>query len=164
MNEIKKKIALVPGSFDPFTVGHRYVAQRAASVFDKVFVAVMINDAKQYMFTAEQRVEIAKRSLSDLTNVEVIYDGGMLVDLFDKISASAIVKGIRNGEDLAYENEMARYNLEKNPRAITLYVPSDPRVELVSSTLVRSNSDSPELFAECICEGARDYVLDILKK
>lgn len=162
MNNKFGKTALVPGSFDPFTVGHRHVVQNAARAFDRVVVAVMINDKKKYMLSPKQRVRIAQLSLSDLPNVEVIYDSGMLVDLFDRVGASAIVKGIRNAEDLAYENEMAKYNAEKNPGAVTLYVPADGSLSSVSSTVVRARENDPEGFLEYICDGAKEYVREIL--
>ena len=162
INNKKERIALVPGSFDPFTVGYRAVVLKAAAAFDRVVVAVMINDQKKYMFSSEQRVNIAKLSLSDVPNVEVIYDSGMLVDLFDKVGASAIVKGIRNADDLEYENKMAKYNAEHNPRAVTLYVPADDDLACVSSTVVRSRDSDAEGFIEYICDGARNFVRDIL--
>lgn len=160
----KERIALVPGSFDPFTVGHRAVVLKAAAAFDRVVVAVMINDAKKYMFSSEQRVEIARLSLADIPCVDVIYDAGMLVDLFDKVGASAIVKGIRNADDLEYENGMAEYNLARNSRAVTLYVPSDEELACVSSTAVRSRNGNPEAFLEYLCDGARTFVGEIIGK
>ena len=93
------KIAVVPGSFDPMTVGHVNIIERASKLFDKVFVAVMINDTKQYMFTREQRTEIAKLSVAHLPNVEVIFDDGMLWELSLRLGATVIVKGIRDYKD-----------------------------------------------------------------
>lgn len=162
MKDKRERIALVPGSFDPFTVGHRDVVLKAAAVFDRAVVAVMVNDQKKYMFSSEQRVDIARLSLADIPNVEVIYDSGMLVDLFDKVGASAIVKGIRNAEDLAYENKMAKYNSEQNPRAVTVYVPAEDGHAEVSSTAVRAREGDDEAFLEYLCDGAREYVKDVL--
>lgn len=162
MTSNKERIALVPGSFDPFTVGHRDVVLKASAAFDRVVVAVMINDQKKYMFSSEQRVEIARMSLADIPNVKVIYDGGMLVELFDRLGASAIVKGIRNVEDLAYENKMAKYNSEQNPRAVTVYVPAEDGHAAVSSTAVRAREDDDEAFLEYLCDGAREYVRELL--
>ena len=164
MQSNNERIALVPGSFDPFTVGHRDVVEKAAKAFDRVVVAVMINDKKKYMLSSEQRVTIARLSLSDLPNVEVVYDGGMLTDLFERIGASAIVKGIRNADDLAYENEMAKYNTERDPRAVTLYVSASDGLTRVSSTAARSCSDAPNEFLTYICPLAREYVKEIIDK
>lgn len=132
------KIAILPGSYDPMTVGHVNVIERAARMFDEVVVAVMNNDSKQYMLTAEERTVIATVSCAHIQNARVIADGGMLVDLVDAIDACAIVKGIRNEDDLAYEQNMARWNKEKNPRAETLYLPCDDALSEISSTAVRA--------------------------
>ena len=139
-------IALIPGSFDPITLGHVNIIERAAKMFDKVVVAVMINDSakyheglssKQYMFTMEERLEIAKLSLSHIENVEVIARRGLLIDLFDEIEATAIVKGIRNSADLEYEMIHAKWNKAHNDRAETLFLPADESLTAVSSTKVR---------------------------
>lgn len=148
------RIALIPGSFDPLTLGHVNIIERASKMFDKVFVAVMINDSakydsslssKKYMFSMEERLEIARLSLSHIENVEVIARTGMLIDLVDEISATAIVKGIRNSADLEYEMIHARWNKEHNPRAETLFLPADESLTQVSSTEVRRIIESGEL-------------------
>ena len=131
------KIAILPGSYDPITVGHVNVIERASAMFDEVIVAVMNNESKRYMLTLEQRTELATLSCAHLSGVRVICDGGMLVDLVDRVGACAIVKGVRNEVDFAYEQKMAFYNKEKNPRADTLYLPCNPNFVAVSSTAVR---------------------------
>ena len=145
------KIALVPGSFDPITLGHVNIIERAARMFDKVYVAVMINDSakydsslssKKYMFSMEERLEIARLSLSHIENVEVIARTGMLIDLVDEINATAIVKGIRNAADLEYEMIHAKWNKAHNDRAETLFLPADESLMSVSSTRVRELIDA----------------------
>ena len=129
--------ALMPGSFDPMTLGHLNIVKRALEEYDKVTVAVMINDAKTYAHTIEERAEMARLTVAALPQVEVVVDRGMLVDLFDRIGADVIVKGVRNEKDLAYEQEMAAYNLAKNPRARTVLYEADPAFGDLSSTVVR---------------------------
>ena len=129
--------ALIPGSFDPMTLGHLDIIKRARRLYDKVTVAVMINEKKTYSHTLDERAEMARLTLSDLPDVEVITDSGMLVDLFDRIGADVIVKGIRNEKDRAYEEEMARFNLSRNPRAKTVFLEAADDYETVSSTGVR---------------------------
>ena len=107
--------ALIPGSFDPMTLGHLNIVERALKEYDKVTVAVMINESKQYAHTIEERAEMARLTVSGLARVQVVTDRGMLVDLFDRIGATAIVKGVRDEKDRAYEQAMADYNLAKNP-------------------------------------------------
>ena len=140
------RIALIPGSFDPITLGHVNIVQRAAKIFDKVYVAVMINDSakydsslssKNYMFDMEERLEIARLSLAHIDNVEVIARTGMLIDLFDELSATAIVKGIRNANDLEYEMIHAKWNKAHNERAETLFLTAYEALTSVSSTEVR---------------------------
>ena len=123
---------------------------------EKVFVAVMINDSakydsslssKKYMFTMEERLEIARLSVSHIENVEVIARTGMLIDLFDELEATAIVKGIRNAADLEYEMIHAKWNKAHNERAETLFLPADESFNNVSSTEVRRAIESGDLEA-----------------
>ena len=139
-------VALIPGSYDPITLGHVNVIERAAKNADKVYVAVMNNDSakhssvlssKTYMFSMDERFELAKRSLSHIKNVEVVSSCGMLIDLFDELSADVIIKGIRTSADLEYEMIHAKWNKEHNPRLETLFLPADDSLKSVSSTLVR---------------------------
>lgn len=133
----KKRIAIVPGSFDPITNGHIFVINEAIKSYDKVYVAVMINSEKKYMFDLEQRTAIAKAALSDTKNVEVISYDGWLWQLATDLCADAIVKGYRNEKDLAYEREMARFNEERAKNTKTVLLKTDEAVAKISSTLVR---------------------------
>lgn len=135
------KIAIVPGSFDPITVGHVDLIERAAALFDEVVVAVMINADKTYRFSKEQRLELATLSCAHIPGARVVFDEGMLVDLFDRVGANVIVKGLRNAEDFVYEQRMASYNKEKNPKAETVYLPCAEGYEGITSTVVRRRLD-----------------------
>ncbi len=139
-------VALIPGSFDPITLGHVDIIERAAGKFEKVVVAVMNNDSakhdktlssKTYLFDMAMRMEFVKLSTEHIENVEVISSSGMLIDLFDEVGADVIVKGVRNGEDLEYEMKHAKWNKEHNGRVETLYLPANERLVSVSSTAVR---------------------------
>lgn len=130
-------IALLPGSYDPITLGHLDMIARAAAAFDEVVVAVMNNVAKTYRFTMAERAELARVATAEMPTVRVVADAGMLVDLFDTVGADVIVKGVRNETDRAYENEMAAYNLAKNPRARTELWQAADDFEDISSTRVR---------------------------
>ena len=143
-------VALIPGSFDPITLGHVNIIERAAKMSDKVYVAVMNNDSakhssvlssKTYMFDMETRRELVRLSLSHIENVEVVSSSGMLIDLFDELSADVIIKGIRTSADLEYEMIHARWNKEHNPRLETLFLPADESLASVSSTRVRELLD-----------------------
>ena len=139
-------ITLVPGSFDPITLGHVNIIERAAKMSDKVYVAVMNNDSakhssvlqsKTYMFDMKTRLEIVRLSLAHIENVEVISSSGMLIDLFDELLADVIIKGIRSSADLEYELIHANWNKEHNPRVETMFLPADEGLVSVSSTRVR---------------------------
>lgn len=152
------KIAIVPGSFDPMTTGHINIIERASLLFDKVYVAVMMNDTKTYMFTNEQRTEIAKLSLMHLDNVEVIFDGGMLWELAARLGACAIVKGIRDDKDYHYEFEMSQYNYRRNPNAQTVFLPCDEGAREISSTAVREKLNKSEDISDVVSKNAIEYL------
>ena len=166
------KIALIPGSFDPITLGHVNIIERAAKTFDKVYVAVMNNDSskyssslssKSYTFKPEERLLMACASVSHLENVEAIYrEGIMLIDLFDELGAAAIVKGIRNANDLEYEMIHAKWNKEHNERAETLFLPADERFSAVSSTAVREMIAEGKF--EALCGIVHEKALELIKK
>jgi pantetheine-phosphate adenylyltransferase len=139
-------IGLIPGSFDPITLGHVNIIERAAGKFDTVYVAVMNNDSakhdktlssKTYTFDMSERVKMVELSTAHIENVKVISFEGMLIDLFDEIGADVIVKGIRNAADLEYEMIHAKWNKAHNPRLETLFMMADENLCAISSTLVR---------------------------
>ena len=155
------KIAVIPGSFDPMTTGHINIIERASKLFDKVFVAVMINSSKQYLFSQEQRTEIARLSCAHIENVEVIFDDGMLWELALRLDACAIVKGIRDDKDYHYEFEMAQFNALKNPDAQTVFLPCDEGAREISSTVVRDRLANGEDISDIVSKSALEYIKSI---
>ena len=162
-------IALIPGSFDPITLGHVDVIERTAKKFDKVYVSVMNNDSskhdktlssKSYMFDMDTRLDFVRLSTEHILNVEVISSSGMLIDLFDEIGADVIVKGIRNEKDLNYELIHAKWNKEHNPRVETLFLPASENLGDVSSTVVRKmiNEKNYEGLYEVLSEKAIEHL------
>lgn len=157
--------AIIPGSFDPMTLGHKQVIAAAAEIFDEVIVLVMHNDmtkyvadakVKQYAFDTEARVHIARLTCADIPGVRVEARGGLLIDAFDEFGGDVIVKGVRNELDFAYEQIHASWNLAHNPRARTLYLPADPAYARVSSTLARTRLQNGEDVSDIL---ARDAVI-----
>lgn len=134
-----QRIAVVPGSFDPITNGHLDVILRATELYDQVVVAIMINPQKNYLFTIEQRQRLAELAVANHERIRVVSSKGMLWELARDLNACAIVKGYRNAVDYAYEQEMAKYNREKNPFAETVLLKAEEQWNHVSSTLVREN-------------------------
>ena len=108
-------IALYPGSFDPITNGHVDIAARAAKLFQKVVIGVYNSPAKDLLFTTEERVDLARQSLSDYPNIEVASFSGLMVTYAEKVGAQAIVRGLRIGADFEYEREMALMNKNLSP-------------------------------------------------
>ena len=131
------KIAVIPGSFDPMTLGHLELIKTVAKRYDEVVVAVMVNRAKKYLFDEPTRVSIAEETVKELSNVRVISDSGMLIDLFDRLGADAVCKGWRNQKDYDYELHMADWNSSHNPRFRTEMIRAKSAVEHISSTEVR---------------------------
>lgn len=164
MKDLKKNIAIVPGSFDPITNGHVDIVKRAADMYAKVYLAVMINPSKKYMFTIDERKSIAKAAVTDITNVEVITSEGMLWELARDLKANAIVKGYRNETDLEYENKMAEYNSAHYPDAPTVMLKADKGLTEVSSTAVRELINNGEVLDSVLPRGAIEQINKIRSK
>lgn len=137
MKKDLETIAVVPGSFDPITYGHIELVKQALQKYDHVYLAVMMNSAKEYLFSIEERTAIAKVALAAFDRVTVISSEGMLWKLAEELHATGIVKGYRNACDLAYEQEMAAFNLAHNPHAPTELLLSPDALSNISSTAVR---------------------------
>ena len=129
--------AIVTGSFDPITVGHEDLIRRAASVFDEVVVVVADNRGKDYLFTPEQRLQFVQLTCAGMPGVSVRFSPRMLYEFCRELDTFTVCKGVRNAEDLAWENEQAVWNRERDGRIETVYLPSDPAFADVSSTRVR---------------------------
>lgn len=131
--------AIYPGSFDPPTLGHLDIIQRAAAQFDRVIVCVMFNSAKSGLFTPEERVALLRQSLSGLEgveNVEVDRDSGLLVDYARRRGAGCVVKGLRSVADFEYELQMADVN-RRLTGLETFFLTARPELGFLSSTIVR---------------------------
>jgi pantetheine-phosphate adenylyltransferase len=143
--------AVCPGSFDPVTLGHVDVFERAAAQFDEVVVAVLVNPNKAGMFTAEERIELIRESTTHLTNLRVQSGSGLVVDFVKSQGMTAIVKGLRTGTDFEYELQMAQMN--KHVAGVdTFFVATSPQYSFVSSSLAKEvallGGDVSELLPE----------------
>ena len=157
-------LAIVPGSFDPMTLGHLELVRAVARMYDEVVVAVMINPAKKYLFDMETRVEIARLTVSELRNVRVISEKGLLIDLFDTLGADAVCKGWRNDADYAYEIKMADWNRDHNPRFVTKLFRSHGDTASLSSTEVREALLSGNAPTELVHADALPLIIGKLKQ
>ena len=131
------KIAIYPGSFDPVTSGHLNIIQRAAKIFDKLIVCVMVNAGKNPMFTLEERVDLIRRITSNLTNVEVDSSSELLADYARKRGSCVIVKGLRAGSDFENEFQMALINHKINPDLDTMFMTAESQYMYLSSSTVK---------------------------
>ncbi len=130
------KRALIPGTFDPFTVGHLELVKIAASLFDEVVVCIFVNPEKKHLFNEEARLAMIRTAVADFPCVRVDVDHGYTADYAERIGADFIVRGIRNETDAGYELPMADFN-RRRTGVKTLLIPSPEELASVSSTRVR---------------------------
>ncbi len=131
------RIAIYPGSFDPITLGHLDIIQRAATMFDKLIVVVMTNVNKKCSFSAEERRNLIIKTVADIPNVEVDFYDGLLADYARIHSAKAIIKGLRAMSDFEYEFQMALTNKKLNPDVETLFLTTSTQYMYLSSSMVK---------------------------
>ena len=129
--------AVCPGSFDPVTLGHLDIIQRASNMFESVIVLVLNNAAKAPTFSVEERVDMLERSIGGLSNVSVDTDDGLLAEYTRLHGARAIVKGLRAVSDFEYEFQMALINKKLNPEAETVFLTTSAENLYLSSSIVR---------------------------
>ena len=137
MKNKTERIGFYPGSFDPVTLGHLDIIKRAAPLFDKLYLGVLINFGKKTLFSAEERVNMLERVTRDLPNVEVISFSGLLVDCCRKYGAFTLVRGIRGVTDFDYEMQLAQGYRALDERIDTIFLFADPAVSYVSSSSAR---------------------------
>ncbi len=131
------KTCIYPGSFDPVTLGHLDVIRRAASIFDKVVVVVMVNAKKKTLFTLEERSELIKRVTRDLPNVSVSFSDDLLSRYADTLGDCVVVKGLRAISDFEAEFQQALINRKLNPKLETVFLPTSEEYLYLSSSLVK---------------------------
>lgn len=131
------KIAIYPGSFDPITSGHLNIIRRAANIFDRLIVCVMVNSAKAPMFTQQERVDMIRRVVHDIPNVEVDASGELLAEYARRKGSCVIVKGLRAGSDFENEFQMALINHKINPDLDTMFLTSEHQYMYLSSSTVK---------------------------
>ncbi len=131
------KTAIYPGSFDPVTLGHLNIIRRAAVIFEKVIVCVMVNYEKNPMFTRDERVELIRKVTSRFPNVEVDTSDMLLAEYAAKIGDCVVVKGLRAISDFEKEFQMALINKKINPNIETLFLTSSEKYTFLSSSVVR---------------------------
>ena len=162
------KIAIYPGSFDPVTSGHLNIIQRASKIFDRLIVCVMINSAKNPMFSREERVDMIHSVVDGLDNVEVDSSDELLAEYAKRKGSCVIVKGLRAGSDFENEFQMALINHKINPDLDTLFLTAEQQYTYLSSSTVKElgnyNVDLSDFLPEQIIPVFKQRIADIRKK
>jgi pantetheine-phosphate adenylyltransferase len=130
-------IAIYPGTFDPITNGHLDIAMRAARIFDKVIIGVYTTPNKPILFTPEERVELIKKAIADLPNVEVELFSGLTVDFARRVKAKAMVRGLRMSADFEREFDMAMMTKKLYPGLEFFCLMSSMEYQFLSSSLMK---------------------------
>ncbi len=131
------KRAIFPGSFDPLTLGHYDIVERASSLFDEIIVGLGVNSQKKRYFPVEVSLRMIEKAFAHLDNVRVTQYEGLTIEFCRKNEAGYIVRGIRNVSDFEYERSLAEANRKLFPKIETIYIDSRPEYLPISSTIVR---------------------------
>ena len=134
---MSERTALYPGSFDPVTLGHLDILERATSIFDRVVIAVLANPSKEPLFTAEERVELLRAAIGERSNVQVTTFDGLTVDYASSVGAIAIVRGLRAVSDFEHEFQMALMNRSLNPKVNTVFLMTSFSNVFISSSIIK---------------------------
>ncbi len=137
---MKRKIAIVPGSFDPITYGHIDIIKRSAQLFDEIIVAILVNPDKKYLFTLEEREEMINESIKDFNNVRVDSFSGLLVNYAKKVNSTVIVRGLRAVSDFEYEMQLTFMNKALDDNIETFYMMANKQYSFISSSIVKGVS------------------------
>jgi pantetheine-phosphate adenylyltransferase len=154
------KIAIYPGTFDPITLGHVDVIERASQMFEKVIVVIAVNLKKSTLFSLEERLEMAQKSLEYLPNVDVEMHKGLVVEIARKKNAVAIIRGIRAVSDFEYEFQMSLMNRKLAPDVSTLFLMPHEKYTYLNSSIIRELSG----YGQDVSEFVPPIVVELLKK
>ena len=131
------KIAIFPGSFAPFTVGHQSIVDRALPFFENIIIAIGINGEKNQYFSIEERMEWIKAVYGNNPKIEVKRYEGLTVDFCKKENANYILRGLRDSHDFKFEKNIAQMNKELNSTIETIFIITPPEISHISSSIIR---------------------------
>ncbi|MBE7048603.1 MAG: pantetheine-phosphate adenylyltransferase [Ruminococcaceae bacterium] len=143
-------IAVYPGSFDPITCGHLDIIRRGSKLFDEVIVAVLNNSSKNPLFSAKERVELIKKSTTDIPNCRIVFFDGLLVDFVEQQGAQVVIKGLRAISDFEYEFQMALLNKQLNHNIETFFMVTNAKYSYISSSIVKEVANLGGDFSELL--------------
>ena len=146
--------AVFPGSFDPPTLGHLNIIERASSLFTEIDVVVAVNPEKKYLFTPEERVEMLRELTKNYSNVKIHTWNSLIVDYAEKNGADVILRGIRNATDFAYEFDLSLINHSLNNKVDTIFIPCEQKYVTIKSSsikeLARFGGDISQMVPELV--------------
>ncbi|MDZ7724524.1 MAG: pantetheine-phosphate adenylyltransferase [candidate division KSB1 bacterium] len=134
---MNSKVAIYPGTFDPITNGHIDVIERAATIFDKVIMAVAVNPSKTPLFTVQERMDMIRNAVSYIPNASVDCIEGLLVDYVAQKEVQVVIRGLRAITDFEYELQMAQVNRKLNNNLITVFMMPHERYSYLNSSVVK---------------------------
>ena len=159
------KVAIYPGSFDPITSGHLNIIRRAANIFDKLIVCVMVNGTKSPLFSQDERVQMIRDVVSGIPNVEVDASCDLLAEYARQKGSCVIVKGLRAGSDFENEFSMAIINHKINPNLDTMFLTAEHQYMYLSSSTVKElanyDVDLSEFLPEQIIPVFKQRIADV---
>ena len=132
-----ENIAIYPGTFDPITLGHLDILQRASKLFDHVIITLAINSTKTPLFTKEERLEFISDAVKNMSNVTVDSFEGMLIKFAEKKGASAVIRGLRAISDFEFEFQLALMNRKQNQDITTVFLMPNEKYTYLNSTIIR---------------------------
>ena len=131
------KIAIFPGSFSPFTIGHQSIVDRALPLFDKIVISVGINSEKPQYFSIEERMQWIKDVYNNNPKIDIKQYKGLTVDFCRKESANYILRGLRDSHDFKFEKNIAQMNKDLNADIETIFIITSPKISHISSSIIR---------------------------
>jgi len=157
---MKNRLAIYPGTFDPITLGHLDIIERAVSIFDELVVAVGRNIGKKPLFSVEERIDMIEKTTAHMSNVSVSYFDGLIVDYAQKMHAKAMIRGLRAMSDFEFEFQMALVNRTLHPDLVQVFLMPHEAYTHLNSTIVREVSS----FGGDITPFVAPYVAGVLHK
>lgn len=149
-----EKIAVFPGSFDPFTVGHEEIVKRALKIFDKIIIAVGVNPGKKEFLNVDFRIRLIKKAFASTDRIVVVPYAGLTVDFCKEMNALIIIRGLRTAADFEYERAIGQANRAMDSRIETVFILTSTEHTFISSTIVRNiymnGGDVSRFLPECL--------------
>ena len=132
-----ERIAVFPGSFDPFTIGHESIVMRAKTMFDKIIIAIGENSGKKSFLSLENKIKLIKDVFADDDQIEVVNYSGLTIDFCKKVNAKYLLRGLRTASDFEYERAISQVNKAMNPEIESVFLLTLPEHTPINSTIVR---------------------------